>query len=116
MEYYQKKPIIVEAVQFNDLDSDSLTELSNLINAELVISYEGDPKLILKTWLGKAEVPVGAYVVKGEDQEIFTLTKEQFENKYAELNNEYAISTIIRMGSRISPTKRICIRSKERKD
>lgn len=95
MKYYQKKPIIVEAVQFNDLDSDSLTELSNLINAELAISYEGDPKLILKTWLGKAEVPVGAYVVKGEDQEIFTLTKEQFENKYLELKQNETENTTL---------------------
>lgn len=95
MKYYQKKPIIVEAVQFNDLDSDSLTELSNLINAELVISYEGDTKLILTTWLGKAEVPVGAYVVKGEDQEIFFLPKEQFENKYLELKQDETENTTL---------------------
>lgn len=75
-EYYKKKPIIVEAVQYNGIQSiEEVRALSDNF-------YIKDNALFIKTLEGDMRCNIGSYVVKGIGGEIYPVYKEIFEKTY----------------------------------
>lgn len=85
MKYYQQKPIIVEAVQFNDTP-ESIEEIHEFVNAQITISYEEpEPKLIIRTLEGDMKASVGDYIIKGIQGEFYPCKPSIFEQSYLEI-------------------------------
>lgn len=81
---YRKKPIIIEAIQFND-DAETLQNLSEFIdNQDLVVDYENknNPKIKIKTLEGVMEASVGDYIIKGVNGEFYPCKPDIFEKTY----------------------------------
>lgn len=84
---YMKKPIIIEALQFEDT-AERLEELSYFVdNQDLKVTYKDpkNPKLLLKTLEGVVEASVGDYIIKGVKGEFYPCKPDIFNSTYTEV-------------------------------
>ncbi len=80
---YRKKPVVIEAVQFKD-DPDTLVEISELMQSNLIVSYENPDKPVIKieTLEGTMEASVGDYIIRGVNGEIYPCKPDIFAKTY----------------------------------
>ena len=84
---YKKKPVVIEAMQFND-DPEHLVYLSHFINnQDLRVSYKDpeNPKLILETLEGQMQASVGDFIIKGVQGEFYPCKPDIFKDTYDEV-------------------------------
>ena len=79
---YRKKPVVVEAVQFNGTDESAEWLLPQLISGEIGRSCN---KLYIKTLEGVMEANVGDYIIKGVNGEFYPCKPDIFEKTYEPL-------------------------------
>lgn len=87
MKKYRKKPVVIEALQFED-NPTRLEELSNFIDdQELRVDYKDpqDPKLKITTLEGVMDASVGDYIIKGVNGEFYPCKPDIFEKTYEEV-------------------------------
>lgn len=80
---YRKKPVVIEAIQFND-DADTLRKIQKFMQCELVVSYKktNKPKLKIATLEGEMEASLGDYIIKGVNGEFYPCKPDIFEKTY----------------------------------
>ena len=82
MKQYRKKPVVVEAIVFDD----SVECLQTLCDAGLNpvhVSYStGEPQLIFDTLEGKHAANVGDYIIKGVNGEFYPCKPDVFAMTY----------------------------------
>lgn len=88
---YRKKPVVVEAIQFNDT-AKNLEEIKNFVGSQL--KYDildtawqagvGRPHILMdiKTLEGDMHVSVGDYIIKGVNGEFYPCKPDIFEKTY----------------------------------
>lgn len=76
-----KKPVTIEFVKFEDT-SECLAELSNWMNQDLRINYEGSPFIIIPTLEGDMKAQVGDIIIKGLKGEFYPCKPDIFEKSY----------------------------------
>ena len=82
MSYYRKKPVVIEAIEFKDTP-DNIAELSEFMQKEIVISYEGEhPVLKIATLEGIMAANKGDYIIKGVNGEFYPCKPDIFEKTY----------------------------------
>lgn len=82
---YQKKPVTISAVQFNDT-SESLQAIHKFVDGMIIVSYEeAEPKLIIPTLEGDMKASVGDYIIKGIQGEFYPCKPSIFEQSYLEI-------------------------------
>lgn len=83
---YVKKPIIIEAMVFEDT-VDYLAELSEFMgNKEVKVSYvESEPKLLIETLEGTMSANEGDYIIKGISGEFYPCKPDIFHKTYEEV-------------------------------
>ena len=83
---YVKKPIIIEAMVFEDT-VDCLSELSDFMNNQIVqVSYtEPEPKLLIETLEGTMSANEGDYIIKGISGEFYPCKPDIFHKTYEEV-------------------------------
>ena len=84
---YMKKPIIIEALQFEDT-AERIEELSYFVDdQDLRVTYKDpkNPKLLLKTFEGEVEASVGDYIIKGIQGEFYPCKPDIFNSTYNEV-------------------------------
>lgn len=83
---YVKKPVIIEAMVFEDT-VDCLSELSDFMdNQNVRVSYaEPEPKLLIETLEGTMQASGGDYVIKGISGEFYPCKPEIFHKTYEEV-------------------------------
>ena len=81
MQKFVKKPVIVEAIQYNGIN---ITEVEDFIGAKLpsVWLYVEDTQLLIPTLEGDMKVSKGDYVIKGIKGEFYPCKPDVFEKTY----------------------------------
>lgn len=83
---YVKKPVIIEAMVFEDT-VDCLAELSDFMdNQKVRINYfEPEPKLLIETLEGTMSASEGDYIIKGISGEFYPCKPDIFHKTYEEV-------------------------------
>jgi hypothetical protein len=86
MSFYKKKPVVIEAIQFNDT-TERISELAEFITDQpLVISFAADPPVIkIKTLEGVMIGNIGDYIIKGVNGEFYPCKPDIFDKTYEEV-------------------------------
>lgn len=92
MSKYQKKPIIIEAHQF-DGSSTGVAELSNWINGgrykhSQIRTRDLGRTLIIKTLEGEMTAQAGDYIIKGIQGEFYPCKPDIFKATYEKVNED----------------------------
>jgi hypothetical protein len=83
---YRKKPVVIEAVQFND-NAESITNVCNLVDGKfnITVSYKLDstnPIMIIPTLEGEMIANEGDYIIKGVNGEFYPCKPDIFKKTY----------------------------------
>lgn len=78
---YRKKPVIIEAIQFED-NSDRIIEIHEFMGGDTIrVNYEDkdNPYLKIETLEGIMKASVGDYIIKGVNGEFYPCKPDIFE-------------------------------------
>lgn len=81
---YRKKPVIIEAIQFED-NSDRIIEIHEFMGGDTIrVNYEDkdNPYLKIETLEGTMKASVGDYIIKGVNGEFYPCKPDIFEKTY----------------------------------
>lgn len=84
---YRKKPVEIEAIQFEDTP-EVLSELSDFINnQDLRVDYKDpeNPVIKIETLEGVMKASVGDYIIKGVNDEFYPCKPDIFNKTYEEV-------------------------------
>lgn len=84
---YRKKPVEIEAIQFEDTP-EVLSELSDFINnQDLRVDYKDpeNPVIKIETLEGVMKASVGDYIIKGVNGEFYPCNPDIFNKTYEEV-------------------------------
>lgn len=87
---YRKKPVIIEAIQFED-NSDRIIEIHEFMGGDTIrVNYEDkdNPYLKIKTLEGIMKASVGDYIIKGVNGEFYPCKPDIFEKTYERVIDE----------------------------
>lgn len=83
MGFYRKKPVTIEAIQF-DGSIQSFSDIKNFVKDDCVITKK-PPLLIIHTLEGDMVASPGDYIVKGVDNEFYPCKPKIFEQTYEQV-------------------------------
>lgn len=78
---YKKKPVIIEAIQFEDTD-ERIYELSEFMRGVRVNYEDNNPYIPIETLEGTMRASVGDYIIKGVNGEFYPCKPDIFEKTY----------------------------------
>ena len=83
---YQKKPVVIEAIQFQD-DVDTITNISEFMQDTFSVDYSNkdNPTLKIPTLEGVMTAIVGDYIIKGVHGEFYPCKPDIFKETYIEI-------------------------------
>ena len=86
---YIKRPIPIEAIQWDGTNAKELKEFSHAI---YFVHHEDEDghiytDLKITTWEGTLRAEVGDYIIKGIKGEVYPCNKDIFESSYEEVKN-----------------------------
>lgn len=87
---YRKKPVIIEAIQFEDT-SDRIIEIHEFMGGDTIrVNYEDkdNPYLKIETLEGTMKASVGDYIIKGVNGEFYPCKPDIFEKTYERVIDE----------------------------
>lgn len=87
---YRKKPVIIEAIQFED-NSDRIIEIHEFMGGDTTrVNYEDkdNPYLKIETLEGIMKASVGDYIIKGVNGEFYPCKPDIFEKTYERVIDE----------------------------
>lgn len=87
---YRKKPVIIEAIQFEDT-SDRIIEIHEFMGGDTIrVNYEDkdNPYLKIETLEGIMKASVGDYIIKGVNGEFYPCKPDIFEKTYERVIDE----------------------------
>jgi hypothetical protein len=88
MPKFRKKPVEIEAIQFND-STERIMDVQNFMNDSLIISYKdkSNPKLILSgDDENELSASVGDWVIRTSDGDFYPMSDETFKKYYEPVN------------------------------
>jgi len=91
---YRKKPVVIEAVQFNGVKNDlqELFELAKDSTRELVVDAL-ENYLTIQTLEGEMRADVGDWIIKGVQGELYPCKPNIFEQTYEKVEADNELST-----------------------
>lgn len=87
---YRKKPVIIEAIQFED-NSDRIIEIHEFMGGDTIrVNYEDkdNPYLKIETLEGIMKASVGDYIIKGVNGGFYPCKPDIFEKTYKRVIDE----------------------------
>lgn len=87
---YRKKPVVIEAIQFED-NSDRIIEIHEFMGGDTIrVNYEDkdNPYLKIETLEGIMKASVGDYIIKGVNGEFYPCKPDIFEKTYERVIDE----------------------------
>ena len=87
---YRKKPVIIEAIQFED-NSDRIIEIHEFMGGDTIrVNYEDkdNPYLKIETLEGIMKASVGDYIIKEVNGEFYPCKPDIFEKTYERVIDE----------------------------
>ena len=87
MAQYRKKPVIIEAIQLEDLEVRTLIAIQQFVGlGKDVFKVESDG-LIIKTLEGDMKASIGDFIIKGVEGEFYPCKPDIFEKTYEKVGN-----------------------------
>lgn len=88
MAQYRKKPVVIEAVQLEDLEVYTLMSIQHLVGlGRDIFEVKGDG-LIIKTLEGDMRASIGDWIIKGVHGEVYPCKPDIFEKTYEKVAEE----------------------------
>ena len=87
MGFYRKKPVIIEAVQLEDLEVHTLMaiqQFAGLGNDKLLAVSDG---VLINTLEGNMKASIGDWIIKGVSGEFYPCKPDIFEKTYEKVGN-----------------------------
>ena len=81
MTWYQKKPRIVQAIRWTG-KRDSLKDLRLSRQDEVLLTIDPDCSLLVETAEGRMKCPVGHYLIRGVEGELYPCAPRVFDQSY----------------------------------
>ncbi|MBU3569261.1 hypothetical protein IUK39_03595 [Priestia aryabhattai] len=82
MTKYRKKPVVIDAIQFNDT-AECLTKLSEFVGEKIKVSYKHPvPCLVIETLEGDMKALPGDYIIRGVNGEFYPCKSDIFKKTY----------------------------------
>ena len=82
MGQYRKKPVVIEAIQLEDLEVYTLMSIQHLVGlGKDIFEVKGDG-LIIKTLEGDMRASIGDWIIKGVQGELYPCKPDIFEKTY----------------------------------
>ena len=83
MAKYRKKPVVIEAIQFNGENQSDVAEfMGEMIRANFF------PDILIETLEGTMKANIGDYIIKGVKGEFYPCKPDIFEATYEKVNGE----------------------------
>lgn len=84
MPKFRKKPVVIEAVQWNGKNMDEVNEFIGVAKnpSKSKHAYGGDGKIYIKTLEGVMEASKGDWIIKGISKELYPCKPDIFEKTY----------------------------------
>ena len=84
MEKYRKKPVIIEAAQFNENNANEIKQWAESYNYFIKLNYTNHKVLSLniKTLEGVMQAELGDWIIKGINNEFYSCKNDIFEKTY----------------------------------
>ena len=79
MKKYRKKPVVIEAIQYN---GDNYNEISNFTGNKSLLGLKQSNEIIINTLEGNMIASVGDYIIKGIKGEFYPCKPDIFEQTY----------------------------------
>lgn len=83
MKKYRKKPVVIEAVQYEGDKNFNL--IRSFVGEHLPLHRVGDQKLGIETLEGVMETSIGDWIIKGIKDEFYPCKPDIFEATYEEV-------------------------------
>ena len=80
---YRKKPVVIEAVQYDGTDESVDWLYPQLVSGEIGRNTQG---LFIKTLEGVMKAEIGDYIIKGVNGEFYPCKPDIFEATYEKVN------------------------------
>jgi len=87
MAQYRKKPVVIEAIQLEDLEVYTLMSIQHLVGLGKDIFEVKDDGLIIKTLEGDMKASIGDWIIKGVQGELYPCKPDIFEATYEKVEN-----------------------------
>jgi hypothetical protein len=87
MGMYRKKPVVIEAVQYDGVNSGEIAEFMNTPIRTKTSPEEGNPngKITIETLEGSMTASVGDFIIKGVEGEFYPCKPDIFEKTYEQV-------------------------------
>ena len=79
---YRKKPVVIEAIQLEDLEVYNLMSIQHLVGLGKDIFEVKDDGLIIKTLEGDMKASIGDWIIKGVQGEFYPCKPDIFNLTY----------------------------------
>lgn len=89
MAQYRKKPVVIEAIQLENLEIPNLMAIQQLVGLGKDIFKVESDGLVIKTLEGDMKASIGDFIIKGVQGEFYPCKPDIFEKTYekvAEVN------------------------------
>ena len=88
MRQYRKKPVVIEAIQLEDLEVYTLMSIQHLVGlGKDIFEVKGDG-LIIKTLEGDMRASIGDWIIKGVQGELYPCKPDIFKETYEKVAEE----------------------------
>lgn len=85
MNKYRKKPLIIEAIQYN---GDNVIEIIDFMGREAVSTFMKDSNFVIVKLEGNMTANVDDYIIKGVKGEFYPCKPDIFEASYEKVEND----------------------------
>lgn len=84
MAQFRKRPVVIEAVQFNGFNPEGNleSELNEFMRGQVSYNMSSPDRLIIKTLEGDMQANVGDWIIKGVHGEVYPCKPDIFEKTY----------------------------------
>ena len=82
MAFYRKKPVVIEAVQLENLEIHHLMCLQHFVGLGNDVLETVEDGLIIKTLEGEMKASIGDFIIKGVQGEFYSCKPDIFEKTY----------------------------------
>ena len=82
MKQYRKKPVVIEAVQWNGVGGTDLSDVLSIVSMKCLTFHESENKLIIHTLEGAKVANPGDWIIKGVKGEFYPCKPDIFEMTY----------------------------------
>ena len=88
MKQYRKKPVVIEAVQWNGVGGTDLSDVLSIVSMKCLTFHESENKLIIHTLEGDMVADIGDWIIRAGKGEIYPCKPDIFKMTYEAVEDD----------------------------